>query len=206
MAARAWWLFSVLSAPTPLCLLISVLSLPLEAFTACHSPLQSSFLSWPWLLSPLHRSCAFTFSLAFSALPSPCCFPLLASALIGRLFLCANPTQARTAAVMPELSLTRRGLGCSSVPPTFPLISTFDRLGLWAAAAVDYRSISHLAHSVSATLTYKKHLEKSFLMIRRDDPFQQIFTKLHNKTVSLQGFMLIDHLLQSNIITASVGE
>lgn len=130
---------------------------PLETFTARHSPLQSSFLSWPWLLSPLHRGCAFTFSLAFSALPSPCCFPLLASALIGRLFLCANPTQARTAAVMPELSLTRRGLGCSSAPPTFPVISTFDRLGLWAAAAVDYRSISHLAHSVSATLIYKKH-------------------------------------------------
>lgn len=184
MAARAWWLFSVLAAPTaPLLAHLRPLP-PLEALTARRSPLQSSSLSWPWLLSPLRRGCAFTFSLAFSslvpapaALPSPCCFPLPASALIGRLFLCANPAQARAAAVMPELSLTRCGLGCSSAPPTFPLISTFDRLGLRAAAAVDYRSGSHLAHSVSATLIYKKHREKSFfnvLMIGRDEPFKKV--------------------------------
>lgn len=68
-----------------------------------------------------------------AAFPSPCCFPLQASALIGWLFLRANPTQACTTAVMPELSLTRCGLGCSSAPPTSLVISTFDRLGLLAA-------------------------------------------------------------------------
>lgn len=107
----------------------------------------------PCLVSPLCR-CDFTFSLAFSslfpispALPLPCYFPFT-SAVIGWLFVCTNPWQACIATVMSELSLTHCPPICCLAPPTSLVISTFERLGLWVATAVDYRTVSHLAHSV----------------------------------------------------------
>lgn len=129
------------------CWLLPPLLSPRSSPSSPPGGFHSSLLSAPVML-PLLVLVAFSsapllcfhllprFSIALpapAALPSPCCFPLQASALIGRLFLRANPTRACAAAVMPELSLTRRGLGCSSAPPTSPVISTFDRLGLWAA-------------------------------------------------------------------------
>lgn len=80
---------------------------------------------------------------------------------------------------MSELSLTQRRPMCSSAPPTALVISTFDRLGLWAATAVDYRTVSHLVHSVRLAVVYKEHRErKLILIICTDDLFKLIIIKI----------------------------
>ncbi len=138
---------------TPLSLLISFLSSILSGdLTDQHSLLRSSFLSSLFGLS----SVLLQFHLLprfFIALPSFTSSPLAllfspASLVIGWLFMCTNPCLACIATVMSELTLPHRPPICSSAPPTSLIISTFDRLGLWAATAADYRAVGHLAHSV----------------------------------------------------------
>lgn len=82
-------------------------------------------------------------------LPSSCCFSYTSTA-IGRLFVCTNPCLAAVTPVISELSHTHRPPICGSAPPTSLVISTFDRMRLQAATAVDYRAGSHLAPSVNA--------------------------------------------------------
>lgn len=156
---RAWLpeLMDVLSAgcspPSPCSSPSSPLSSPSLEASLLSALCSSHPSSPPCLVSPL-CCCDFTFSLAFSslfpispALPLPCYFPST-SAVIGWLFVCTNPWPACIATVISELSLTLRPPICSSAPPTSLVISTFDRFGLWAPTAVDYRTVSHLAHSV----------------------------------------------------------